>query len=58
MNRDLRDYETVTEFVEHVRADKSALRALDEAALSGELAQMQKVREVFSALKQQHLPTS
>jgi hypothetical protein len=58
MKRDLRDYETVTEFVEAVRADKEALRALDEAALSGELAQMQKVREVISALRMQHLPTA
>ncbi len=58
MKRDLRDYETVTEFVEAVRSDKSALRALDEAALSGELAQMQKVREAMSALKSQRMPTS
>jgi hypothetical protein len=58
MVRDLRDYESLTEFLEAVRADKAALRALDEAALSGEHAQMQKVREAIDALKVHHLPTS
>jgi hypothetical protein len=58
MTRDLRDYDTVTEFLEAVRADKAALRALDEAALSGELAQMQKVREAINALKTHQLPTA
>ncbi|HEX5658935.1 MAG TPA: hypothetical protein VFX59_17190 [Polyangiales bacterium] len=58
MKRDLRDYESVSDFLEAVRADKDALRALDEAALSGELAQLQKVREAISALRSHQLPTA
>jgi hypothetical protein len=58
MTRDLRDYDTLTEFLEAVRADRAALRALDEAALSGELGQMQKVREAIYALKTHQLPTA
>jgi hypothetical protein len=58
MTRDLRDYETVTEFLNAVRADSGALRALDEAALSGERTQLRKVSEAISALRSHNLPTA
>jgi hypothetical protein len=56
--RDLRDYENVNEFLNAVRVDKQALRALDEAALSGEPRQLDLVRAAFFALKDQQLPTA
>jgi hypothetical protein len=56
--RDLRDYDSVTEFLDEVRSNKEVLRALDEAALSGEKAQLQKVQETMFALKFHRLPTA
>lgn len=56
--RDLRDYDSVTEFLDEVRSNREALRALDEAALSGEQAQLQKVQETMFALKFHRLPTA
>jgi hypothetical protein len=56
--RDLRDYDSVSEFLDEVRSNREVLRALDEAALSGEKAQLQKVQETMFALKFHRLPTA
>lgn len=58
MNRDLRDYEDITQFVRAVEANREELRALDESALSGDQQQLAMVRDAFSLLRESGLPTS
>jgi hypothetical protein len=58
MNRDLRDYEDITQFVRAVEANREELRALDESALSGDKLQLAMVRDAFSLLRESGLPTS
>jgi hypothetical protein len=58
MNRDLRDYEDLTQFVRAVEANKEALVALDESALSGDQRQLAMVRDAFSVLRSNGLPTA
>ncbi|MEY4513615.1 MAG: hypothetical protein RLZZ450_5737 [Pseudomonadota bacterium] len=58
MNRDLRDYEDITQFVRAVEANREELRALDESALSGDQHQLAMVRDAFSLLRESGLPTS
>jgi len=58
MQRDLRDYETISQFVKAVQSDRDALRALDESALSGDRRQLALVRDAISMLRQYGLPTA
>jgi hypothetical protein len=58
MNRDLRDYEDITQFVKAVEANREELRALDESALSGDQQQLAMVRDAFCLLKHHGLPTA
>jgi len=56
--RDLRDYETVSDFLNAVRVNRDALKALDEAALSGDRKQMEMVQAAMNALRTHQLPTA
>jgi hypothetical protein len=56
--RQLKDYESVIEFLEAVRKDKDALSALDDAALSGDQKQLALVKAAMFALKYHQLPTA
>jgi hypothetical protein len=58
MRRDLRDYESVSDFLEAVRSNREALAALDEAALSGDSEQLARVQAAMFALKFHRLPTA
>ncbi|MDB4991185.1 MAG: hypothetical protein JWN04_6363 [Myxococcaceae bacterium] len=58
MNRNLTDYEDVSQFVKAVEANKAELVALDESALSGDKRQLALVREAFFLLKRYGLPTA
>lgn len=58
MRRDLRDYESVSEFLEAVRSNQEELAALDDAALSGDSEQLARVQAAMFALKFHRLPTA
>lgn len=58
MQRDLRDYENVNEFLDEVRVNRDALKALDEAALSGDHRALEMVRAAMFALRFHQLPTA